>query len=85
MVLVEKLCCFCLKAIGYGDIQLLEGRTVKFIVPRDSLTKTVSQILANLEVVDLTVTEPAIEEVIGRVFQTGDIEQVTGKMITEHN
>ncbi|NES99717.1 MAG: ATP-binding cassette domain-containing protein [Sphaerospermopsis sp. SIO1G2] len=57
----------------YGDIQLLEGRTVKFIVKRDTLTQTVSQILANLEVMDLTVTEPSIEEVIGRVFQSGTV------------
>ncbi|TAE60118.1 MAG: ATP-binding cassette domain-containing protein [Nostocales cyanobacterium] len=55
----------------YGDIQLLEGRTVKFIVQRDALTSTVSQILANLDVIDLTVTEPSVEEVIGRVFESG--------------
>lgn len=61
------------KLMSYGDIQLLEGRTVKFIVQRDALTSTVSQILANLEVVDLTVTEPSVEEVIGRVFKSGVI------------
>jgi ABC-2 type transport system ATP-binding protein len=71
------------KLMSYGDIQLLEGRTVKFIVPRDSLTTTVSQILSNLEVVDLTVTEPAIEEVIGRVFQAGVVEPVTNASLTE--
>jgi ABC-2 type transport system ATP-binding protein len=59
------------KLMYYGDVQLVEGRTVRFIVQRDKLTSTVSQILADLEVVDLTVTEPPIEEVIGRVFQTG--------------
>ncbi|WP_353931470.1 ATP-binding cassette domain-containing protein [Okeanomitos corallinicola TIOX110] len=62
------------KLMSYGDIQLLEGRTVKFIVQRDALTSTVSQILANLEVIDLTVTEPSVEEVIGRVFQSGVVE-----------
>ncbi len=55
----------------YGDIQLLEGRTVRFIVQREELTRTVSQILADLDVIDLTVTEPPVEEVIGRVFQAG--------------
>ncbi len=55
----------------YGDVQLVQGRTVRFIVQREALTQTVSQILADLEVVDLTVTEPPIEEVIGRVFQAG--------------
>ncbi|MDB9539779.1 ATP-binding cassette domain-containing protein [Anabaenopsis tanganyikae CS-531] len=59
------------KLMFYGDVQSLEGRAVSFIVPRETLTSTVSQILADLEVIDLTVTEPPIEEVIGRVFQAG--------------
>ncbi|MDB9445106.1 ABC transporter ATP-binding protein [Anabaena sp. CS-542/02] len=59
------------KLMLYGDVQSLKGRAVSFIVPRETLTSTVSQILADLEVIDLTVTEPPIEEVIGRVFQAG--------------
>jgi ABC-2 type transport system ATP-binding protein len=59
------------KLMSYGDIQLLEGRAVRFIVQREALTRTISQILADLDVVDLTVTEPPVEEVIGRVFQSG--------------
>jgi len=55
----------------YGDVQLVEGRTVRFIVQREKLTSTVSQILSELNVIDLTVTEPPVEEVIARVFQTG--------------
>jgi len=55
---------------SYGDVEV-EGRTVRFLVPQEALTRTVSQILANLEVIDLTVTEPPVEEVIGRVFQAG--------------
>jgi ABC-2 type transport system ATP-binding protein len=57
--------------ISYGDVQMLEGRTVRFIVQQEAMTRTVSQILANLEVIDITVTEPPVEEVIGRVFQKG--------------
>lgn len=59
------------KLMFYGDIQFLEGRAVNFMVPRETLTNTVSQILADLDVIDLTVTDPPIEEVIGRVFQDG--------------
>ncbi|RCJ22679.1 ABC transporter [Nostoc sp. ATCC 43529] len=62
------------KLMTYGDVQLLEGRTVRFLVPREELTRTVSKILADLEVIDLTVTEPAVEQVIGRVFQAGVVE-----------
>ncbi|NDJ24519.1 ATP-binding cassette domain-containing protein [Nostoc sp. B(2019)] len=59
------------KLMSYGDVQFLEGRSVRFLVSREALTRTVSQILAGLEVIDLTVTEPPVEEVIGQVFQAG--------------
>jgi len=59
------------KLMSYGDVQMVEGRAVRFIVQQEAMTRTVSQILADLEVVDLTVTEPPVEEVIGRVFQKG--------------
>jgi len=62
------------KLMTYGDVQFLEGRTVRFLVPREELTRTVSKILADLEVIDLTVTEPPIEQVIGQVFQAGVVE-----------
>ncbi|MCF4967061.1 ABC transporter ATP-binding protein [Nostoc sp. CMAA1605] len=55
----------------YGDVQHLEGRSACFMVQQENLTRTVTQILTDLEVIDLTVTEPPIEEVIGRVFQAG--------------
>ena len=59
------------KLMSYGDVQRVDGRAVCFIVSREALTRTVSRILADLEVIDLTVTEPAVEEVIGQVFQAG--------------
>jgi ABC-2 type transport system ATP-binding protein len=59
------------KLLSYGEVQLLEGRTVRFLVPQEALTHAVSQILADLEVIDLKVTEPPVEEVIGKVFQAG--------------
>ncbi|MBD2360070.1 ATP-binding cassette domain-containing protein [Anabaena minutissima FACHB-250] len=59
------------KLTVYGDVQHLEGRAVCFMVQQEALTRTVSQILTELEVIDLKVTEPPVEEVIGRVFQAG--------------
>ncbi len=55
----------------YGEIKQLEGRLVRFLVQRGVLTRTVAKILAELDVLDLTVTEPPVEEVIGRVFRAG--------------
>jgi ABC-2 type transport system ATP-binding protein len=55
----------------YGEIETLEGCTASLIVQRDSLTQTVSRMLTDLDIHDLTVSDPPVEEVIGRVFQQG--------------
>ncbi len=57
----------------YGDIESIEGQEVKFFVPRENLTATISRILAQLPIRDLSVNDPPIEEVIGRLFSTGQI------------
>lgn len=56
---------------SFAHLQSLDGRMAHFLVPQEDLTRTISTLLANLEVVDLTVTDPPIEDVIGRVFQAG--------------
>ena len=57
----------------YGDIEAIEGQQVKFFVSREDMTATISRILARLPVADLSVNDPPIEEVIGRLFATGEI------------
>ncbi|MEM6836856.1 MAG: ATP-binding cassette domain-containing protein [Cyanobacteria bacterium P01_C01_bin.120] len=61
------------KLLQYGEVETLAGCTASLIVQRSDLTETVSRILADLPVQDLTVTDPPIEEVIGRVFQAGKV------------
>lgn len=63
------------KASTYGEVESVEGQSIRFLVRREALTSTVAKILAELEVLDLTVTDPPIEEVIGRVFRTGVISK----------
>lgn len=57
----------------YADVQEVEGNMVRFLVQPEALTTTVSKILADLPVVDLSITDPPIEEVIGQVFQSGTV------------
>lgn len=57
----------------FGEVETLAGCSASLIVQRNKLTQTVSQILAELAVQDLTVTDPPIEEVIGRVFKAGAV------------
>ncbi len=61
------------KLAHYGDIEAIEGQQVKFFVSREDMTATVSRILAQLPVADLSVNDPPIEEVIGRLFATGEV------------
>ncbi|MEM7595046.1 MAG: ATP-binding cassette domain-containing protein [Cyanobacteria bacterium P01_A01_bin.83] len=55
----------------FGEIESIQGQEVRFLVPRDELTDTIALILAQLQVQDLSIGEPPIEEIIGRLFQTG--------------
>ncbi|MFE1747437.1 ATP-binding cassette domain-containing protein [Coleofasciculus sp. H7-2] len=56
---------------SYGEIEAVEGQVVRLLVRREALTRTVAKILAEMDVLDLAVTEPPIEEVIGQVFRAG--------------
>jgi ABC-2 type transport system ATP-binding protein len=58
----------------YADIESIDGAIVKFLVPQEHLTRTVAKLLTDLDVVDLSVTEPPIEDVIGRVLKSGAVE-----------
>lgn len=60
-----------LASLTYGEIESVNGREIRFLVKREELTGMVSKLLAELEVSDLTVTDPPVEEIIGRVFRQG--------------
>jgi ABC-2 type transport system ATP-binding protein len=61
---------------SYGEVESVIGRVVRLIVHRTDLTRAVARILAELDVLDLTITDPPIEEVIGRVFRAGQIAPI---------
>jgi ABC-2 type transport system ATP-binding protein len=57
----------------YGELQTLEGCKATFLVATSELTDTISKLLSHLAIQDLTITEPPIEDIIGKVFQTGKL------------
>lgn len=57
----------------YGELEAIEGQQIRFLVQREDLTTIVSKILAQLPVIDLSVSDPPIEEVIGRLFSSGKV------------
>jgi ABC-2 type transport system ATP-binding protein len=59
---------------SYSDFTEIDGQFVRFLVQREALTKTVSRILAEQQLIDLTVSDPPIEEIIGKVFRSGNVD-----------
>ncbi|MGL4500555.1 MAG: ABC transporter, partial [Planktothrix sp.] len=62
------------KLLTYAEIESMEGQVVRLLVKRDTLTTTVAKILAEFNILDLTVSDPPIENVIGRVFRAGVVD-----------
>jgi ABC-2 type transport system ATP-binding protein len=61
------------KLRAYGDIKSIDGQSARFLIPQEDLTKVVSRLMAELNVIDLSISDPPIEEVIGQVFQAGSV------------
>jgi len=53
---------------GYGEVVSCEDGLVTLRVPKAETSRTTARLLADLPVIDLTVEDPPIEEVIERVF-----------------
>jgi ABC-2 type transport system ATP-binding protein len=57
----------------YGEVKSIQGHQVRLLVRRERLTSAISTILSDLPVLDLTITDPPVEEIIGRVFSAGQV------------
>ncbi|MFN2147425.1 MAG: ATP-binding cassette domain-containing protein [Anaerolineales bacterium] len=54
--------------VGYGEVVSCEDGLVTLRVPKAETSRTTARLLADLPVIDLTVEDPPIEEVIEHVF-----------------
>jgi len=66
----------------FGEIVATSGTRVTLRVPKAEVARTTERLLANLPVLDLTVAEPPIEEVIDQVFATGAAAPGSGRAVT---
>jgi ABC-2 type transport system ATP-binding protein len=55
---------------AYGSVESLHDRQVLLLIPREQLTEQVAALLARFDVLDLEVSDPPIEELIGGLFRT---------------
>lgn len=61
------------RASSYGEVIEREEAKITFRVPREKTSEVVAQLLADFPVVDMTVEDPPIEDVIEQVFQTAKV------------
>jgi ABC-2 type transport system ATP-binding protein len=57
----------------FGSVESCEGRSAVLIVDRSELTRTVERLLLELKPLDLAVTDPPVEQVVGRLFREGRV------------
>jgi ABC-2 type transport system ATP-binding protein len=55
----------------FGEVESLDGLRAVLIVDRSRLTETLARILAELKPRDLAVSDPPVEQVVGRLFLEG--------------
>lgn len=53
----------------YGEVVKLRGQRAELLVPRDATSEVAARMLSQLPIADVTIEEPAIEDVITRVFE----------------
>jgi ABC-2 type transport system ATP-binding protein len=58
---------------SYGQVEEVNGRSARILVRRDALTTTIAQLLSRQTVLDLTITDPPIEDIIGKLFAKGSM------------
>jgi ABC-2 type transport system ATP-binding protein len=56
----------------YGELESHQGHQVRLLIPRERLTEQVGALLSTFPVVDLEVSDPPIEELIGELFRQGE-------------
>ncbi len=57
----------------FGKLEFLEGRAVCLLVNRRELPSVVTSLLAKFDVLDLEVSDPPIDELIGKLFRQGSM------------
>ena len=57
---------------GFGQLEAHQGHLVRLLVPRAQLAELVAALLERFAVVDLEVSDPPVEELIGGLFRQRD-------------
>ncbi len=64
----------------FGELVRLDGLDVELAVPRSEVSARAAALLTHLDVADLTVMDPPIEQVIGQLFSSGKKPEPTREL-----
>jgi ABC-2 type transport system ATP-binding protein len=59
------------KLPAFGEVASVEGRSARLIVQREDVTRVVQRLFAELALEDLSVKDPPVEQIIGKIFKQG--------------
>jgi ABC-2 type transport system ATP-binding protein len=59
---------------SFGEVESVEGRMARLIIRREELTATIGRLLDQLNVKDLTITDPPVEQIISKIFKQGKVD-----------
>jgi ABC-2 type transport system ATP-binding protein len=57
----------------YGQIYHIEGKEVSFNIPFEKLTSTITRLFNELDILDFSVADPPIEEIVSQLFSQGTV------------
>ena len=63
----------------YGTIDTLDGVEGSLLVGRDETSRVAARLLSDLPIVDVTIEEPPVEEIIGELFSGGALAQTAAE------
>jgi len=61
------------KLIGFGEIKNYDGLYVEIQLSKEEVAKKAAKLLSSFAVADLTIEDPAIEDIIRQVFKKGTV------------
>ena len=66
---------------GYGEVMSTDGLRVTLRVPKAETSRVTARLLTDLAVVDLTVEDPPIDDVIEKVFNSQVVGYSRGRVV----
>ena len=65
----------------YGDVEMIEGLEAALLVERNETSRIAARLLRDQPILDVTIEEPPVEEIIGQLFAGGVAPGITDEPV----